>query len=177
MARGKESGVLVVFPSDLGWMALIGTAGELRQLTFAHDTLEAAVEALDAILLAGARHGRWNPRLVRQLQAYAAGERVDFRNVRIELSRLSEFQRRVVHHCRQIPYGQTRSYGQLAVAAGSAGAGRAVGNCMAANRTPLIVPCHRVVQAGGRLGAFSAPGGIHTKRRLLELEASSCAIH
>jgi methylated-DNA-[protein]-cysteine S-methyltransferase len=63
------------------------------------------------------------------------------------------------------------TYGELAAKAGYPGAARAVGNCMAANRIPLLIPCHRVVCAGGRLGSYSAPGGTVTKRRLLALEA------
>ena len=69
----------------------------------------------------------------------------------------------------------TRSYGEVAAAAGSPGAARAVGQVMAANRTPLIVPCHRVLAAGGKIGGFSAPQGLALKRRLLALESGEGA--
>ena len=76
-----------------------------------------------------------------------------------------------MHQCRRIPYGRTMSYAELAAKAGSPNAARAVGNCMAGNRIPLIVPCHRVVCSDGRLGSYSAPGGTRMKRRLLDLES------
>ena len=109
--------------------------------------------------------------LVRRLQAYAEGEPEDFRDVQVDLDGLSGFRRRVLEACRQIPYGQTLSYAELAARAGFPKAFRAVGNCLAANRVPLIIPCHRVVCSDGRIGRFSAPGGGRMKRRLIRLEA------
>jgi methylated-DNA-[protein]-cysteine S-methyltransferase len=75
-----------------------------------------------------------------------------------------------VKRCRAIAYGQTRSYGDLAVESGSPGAARAVGNTMATNRYPLVVPCHRVINADGSIGQFGAPEGSRMKARLLEME-------
>ena len=89
-----------------------------------------------------------------------------------DLAGMTAFRRRVLRQCRKIPYGRTATYGQLAVKAGAAGAARAVGTCMATNRFPLIVPCHRVLPVGGRIGAFSAHGGPEMKRRLLTIEAA-----
>jgi methylated-DNA-[protein]-cysteine S-methyltransferase len=83
---------------------------------------------------------------------------------------LTEFQQKVQKLCRQIPFGTTMTYGELAAKAGAPGAARAVGICMARNCFPLVVPCHRVVPAGGRLGNYSAPGGTETKQRLLDME-------
>ena len=71
-----------------------------------------------------------------------------------------------------MPRGETVSYAELAGRAGSPNAARAVGGVMAGNRVPLLVPCHRVVGAGGRLGGFSAPTGVELKKRLLALEAA-----
>lgn len=170
MSASAEPSTLVVFPSRLGWMALIGAGDAVRQLTLAHPSARAAAGACDPELLEHARRGPWNEQLVRRLQAYASGTPTDFRDVRIDPGQLTGFQRRVVRQCRQIAYGKTLSYAALAAKAGSPGAARAVGNCMAANRIPLIVPCHRVVRADGLPGAFSAPGGSHTKRRLLAIE-------
>jgi methylated-DNA-[protein]-cysteine S-methyltransferase len=168
----QQSDRLVVFSSRLGWMALVGGGdGAVRALTFARRSAETAVAALPAELIVYARTGPWNRPLLRRLAAYAAGEPVDFRDVPVDPGPLADFARRVLAQCRGIPYGQTRTYGQLAAAAGSPRAARAVGNCMAANRIPLIVPCHRVVCANGEIGSFSAPGGAATKRRLLAMEA------
>jgi methylated-DNA-[protein]-cysteine S-methyltransferase len=105
-----------------------------------------------------------------RLLGYADGEAVDLSDVPVAVGHLSTFQRRVVQACRAIPAGQQLSYGQVAVLAGSPGAARAVGQVMASNRIPLVVPCHRVVASGGGLGGFSAPQGLAMKRRLLALE-------
>ena len=108
--------------------------------------------------------------LIDDLRRFAAGEPVDFRHVALDEGHLTPFARRVVAACRRIPWGQVRTYGQLAAACGSPGAARAVGQVMAANRYPLVVPCHRVVAAGGRLGGYSSPQGPRMKRRLLTRE-------
>src|SRR4029453_16481188 len=105
-----------------------------------------------------------------RLQSYAAGNDERFDDVPLDLSHLSAFQTRVVRACRSISRGRVRSYSDLAAAAGSSGAARAVGSVMAKNRFPIIIPCHRVVGAAGSLGGFSARDGVNTKRRMLELE-------
>jgi methylated-DNA-[protein]-cysteine S-methyltransferase len=97
----------------------------------------------------------------------------DFRDVLIDPGPQTEFQRLVVDHCRQIPPGATLTYGELAARAGRPRSARAIGNCMAANRIPLIVPCHRVVGADGGLRGYSANGGLRLKQRLLDLESLS----
>ena len=160
----------VAFRSALGWMAMVGQGRVLEQLTFGHPSAQAALAALDPELTRGARPGTWNPRLVERLQAFAAGRPDDFADVPVDSGAASEFRRRVLDCCRQILYGETLTYQQLATLAGSPGAARAVGNSMAANRVPLVIPCHRVVSSGGRLGGFSALGGVTTKNRLLALE-------
>ena len=173
MLDKEDRRALVVLDTPLGWIALVGRGEVLEQLSFGHPSAQAAVRALDPALVATASRATWNPSLVRLLLAYAAGRRADFSDVQIDPGPLSAFQRRVVQHCRQIPYGKTLSYGALAAKAGSSRAARAVGNCMAANRIPLVVPCHRVLPASGQPGAFSAHGGVKTKRRLLAMEAGS----
>ena len=150
---------------------MIGSGDTLLGLTFGHKTEKAAIGRLDRANSKTARPGTWNQPLVARLQAYAEGAPDEFRDVPIDPGPTTDFQRRVVRFCRQIPFGHTITYGQLAAKAGSPRAARAVGACMAANPIPLIVPCHRVISAGGSLGGYSAPGGIATKRRLLALEA------
>ena len=83
----------------------------------------------------------------------------------------TEFQARVLKACREIPYGQTVTYGELAAAAYSPGPPGPWGIAWPRNRVPLIIPCHRVVRAGGDIGPYSAAGGSATKRRLLKMEA------
>jgi O-6-methylguanine DNA methyltransferase len=95
---------------------------------------------------------RWLAALIDRLKRYADGAPVDFRDIRVDGSRL------------------TMTYGQLAQLAGSPSAARSVGTTMARNKTPIVVPCHRVVASNGTLGGFSAPGGITMKERLLKME-------
>ncbi len=162
---------LLVFKSDLGWMAAVVAGATVKQLTFGHGSAAAAKRALDPKLVERSTAlKRANP-IVSRLQEFAAGKPDALRDIRIDPGRLSDFQRCVLNQCRRIPYGRTVSYAELAAKAGSPKAARAAGNCMAGNRIPLIVPCHRVVCTDGRLGSYSAPGGTRMKRRLLDLES------
>ena len=105
---------------------------------------------------------------VTELAAYFAGELTDF-TVPVTMVRGSEFERAVWGQLSRIPYGVMRTYGEIATALGDPGAARAVGTACNRNPVPVIVPCHRVVGAGGKLVGFG--GGLDRKRRLLELEA------
>jgi methylated-DNA-[protein]-cysteine S-methyltransferase len=166
---------MATFPTELGWMALIASAAAVRQVVFAHASAASAVAALDewSVDCAGdVNRWKW---LVERLQDFAAGRPVDFRDVPIDTDELAPFQKKVVRHCRAIPYGHTRSYGELAVLAGSPRAARAVGSTMAQNRLGLIVPCHRVINANGTPGSYGGPEGTRTKRKLLDLEQRGLA--
>ena len=101
-----------------------------------------------------------------------AGERVGFTAARLDLSDTAPFERRVYAATREIAAGDVITYGELAARIGDAGAARAVGQALGRNPWPIVVPCHRVVAAGNRLGGFSAPGGSATKRRLLAIEGA-----
>lgn len=113
--------------------------------------------------------------LVEKLIDYCHGAAVSFRQVRVDVSWGTPLQQRIWHLCQQIPYGQVVTYGDLARQAGRPGAARAVGSTMAKNRLPLIIPCHRVVAAGNRLGGFSSPQGVGMKRKLLTLESAAAS--
>ena len=104
----------------------------------------------------------------RQLREYFAGERRDF-DLALDIPG-SAFQERVWDELRRIPYGETISYRELALRVGAPQAPRAVGRANGSNRVAIIVPCHRVVAAGGGLGGYG--GGLPAKRHLLELEGS-----
>ncbi|HEX3453880.1 MAG TPA: methylated-DNA--[protein]-cysteine S-methyltransferase [Gaiellaceae bacterium] len=121
--------------------------------------------------LPAARNGRPEakpPPVVRRLQRYFGGKRDDFADVEIDLDWCTPFQRAVAETLRAVPYGEVVTYGELAALAGYPNAQRAAGTFCAHNRLALIVPCHRVVSAGG-LGSYGSLGEGY-KRRLLELE-------
>lgn len=105
------------------------------------------------------------------IRALLAGEMRDLRDIPLDERGIPEFRRDVHALTRAIPPGQTRTYGEIAVALGQPGAARAVGRAEAENPFAPIVPCHRVMGAGGEPIGFSAPGGVDTKRRLLLIEA------
>jgi methylated-DNA-[protein]-cysteine S-methyltransferase len=169
-------------PSELGHIAVAVARGRLISVCFGQESGHAAQRYLNGQLTRNVIALHESPAteqdedlaadVLDRLAQYAAGNAVDFSDIPVADDHLSPFQRRVVRACRAIRRGQTRTYGQLAAAAGSPGAARAVGQVMASNRTPLVVPCHRVVGAGGSLGGFSAPQGIAMKRRLLMMETA-----
>ena len=180
----REAPVIILSaPSALGHLAVAVVGDALSGVAFAHRSAASAAGALARRTSQQARGGadcflgvdaeELAADVLERLQRYAEGEPVDFSDVPVALDHLSTFQRRVIKACRGIGRGEQRTYGELAAIAGSPGAARAVGQVMAANRTPLVVPCHRVVAAGGGLGGFSAPQGLTMKRRLLELETDA----
>jgi methylated-DNA-[protein]-cysteine S-methyltransferase len=117
-----------------------------------------------------------NHTLELQMQDYFSGRDSTFDNtVRLDLGWARPFTLAVLQACRHIPSGETRTYGQLARAAGHPQAARAVGGVMAKNPLPLLIPCHRVLGATGRLTGFSAPGGLEMKQRMLDLERTASA--
>ena len=107
-----------------------------------------------------------------QLQDYFAGRRSSF-DLPLDLEGITPFAAAVLTSLQQVPAGQTVSYGELAARAGHPGAGRAVGRVMAGNPLPLVIPCHRVVGAGGNLTGYSGAGGVATKEWLLAFERRS----
>jgi methylated-DNA-[protein]-cysteine S-methyltransferase len=108
--------------------------------------------------------------VIGELVAYFAGQRIDFSGVAVDLSRVPAFHRSIYGALRKVGWGETATYGELARRAGAPGAARAVGQAMGRNPVPIIIPCHRVLAAGGKIGGFSAYGGAVTKERLLALE-------
>jgi methylated-DNA-[protein]-cysteine S-methyltransferase len=104
-----------------------------------------------------------------QLEAYFAGELRDF-SVRLDLSRVTEFQRKVLSAIAGIPKGAVWTYRQVAEAVGQPKASRAVGQALGSNPLPIVLPCHRVIASNGTLGGYT--GGLDIKRRLLKLEGA-----
>ena len=109
-------------------------------------------------------------RAIDGVTALMRGEPVDLSSIALDMEGVPPFHRRVFEIARTIPVGRTRSYGEIAALLGDPGSARAVGEALGRNPFPIIVPCHRVLTASGKLGGFSAHGGAATKRRLLIIE-------
>jgi len=114
-------------------------------------------------------------RVVAAIVALLGGEASDLSTVVLDMDGVPEFNRRVYAIARQIPPGATLTYGEIARRLGDPGLARAVGQALGRNPFAIIVPCHRVLAAGGKLGGFSANGGADTKRRMLAIEGAPAA--
>jgi len=174
-ARAEAEGLLDVayrtLDGPVGPLLLAATPVGLVRVAFAVQDHEAVLADLAARVsprvLAAPR--RLDP-VARQLDEYFAGERRTF-DVPVDLRLATGFRRTVVEHLREIGYGRTASYAQVAAAAGSPRAVRAVGTACARNPVPLVVPCHRVVRSDGSPGQYA--GGPAAKAALLALEGAA----
>ncbi len=152
-----------------GFVALAAREASLSHSTLPKPTRHEALAGLPAgVTASGVEDDAAFGRLPEMLRAYFDGERVDFSDVPIDTNGRGEFHGAVLEAAKTVPYGSLVTYGDLASIAGRPGAVRAVGNAMAHNTMPIIVPCHRVVAAGGKIGGFSS--GLEWKRELLKLE-------
>ena len=111
-------------------------------------------------------------RVIDRIVALLRGEASDLSTIALDMEEVPAFHRRVYEVARAIPSGMTLSYGEIAARAGAPGAARAVGQALGRNPFPIVVPCHRVLAAGGKIGGFSAQGGVATKRRMLVIEGA-----
>lgn len=111
-------------------------------------------------------------RVVDDIVALLRGQPRDLATVPLDLDGVPGFHRQVYEVARTVPAGRTISYGEIATRLGEPGAARAVGQALGHNPFPIVVPCHRVVAAGGKIGGFSARGGAETKRRMLVIEGA-----
>jgi methylated-DNA-[protein]-cysteine S-methyltransferase len=153
---------LIRVPSPLGGLELTGDDDEIWSLAIERNGRlphEALPESPNPLL----------ERAAQQLAEYFAGERVTF-DVPVRLSGGTEFQRSVWRGLAAIPFGGHLSYGELGRSIGKSGAGRAIGGAVGANPAPILVGCHRVLAANGRITGFSAGDGVPTKQWLLRHE-------
>lgn len=158
-----------IFNTAMGWVGILGSDSGLLAATPPQSSAREAERLLGERLKSATRSEKPFRETIERLRAYFAGQRVDFPD-ELDLSSATPFQRQVWRLTRLIPYGETRSYGWIAERLGKSRAARAVGQALARNRLPVIIPCHRVVGDGG-LGGYS--GGVGMKKSLLRLEASA----
>jgi methylated-DNA-[protein]-cysteine S-methyltransferase len=174
VAAAQRDGVLDVayrtIDSPIGGLLLAATEEGLVRVAFDREDSDAVLAALAAAVSPRvlAAPARLDP-VARQLDEYFGRRRRAF-DVRLDFRLAKGFRRSVLAHLVEIPYGRTESYAEVAAAAGSPRAVRAVGTACATNPLPLVVPCHRVVRSDGSFGNYR--GGEDAKRDLLTLEAS-----
>ncbi len=156
-----------VFHTAAGWTGLLGSKAGLRRATLPQHSEAEVIQLLGIDNSLADFSPRLYQRLIERLQAYYEGHPVDFPD-KLDLSGGTDFQRSVWQATRLIPYGETRSYIQIARQTGRPKASRAVGQALHRNPLPVIIPCHRVVAGNGTLGGFG--GGEEMKSYLLALE-------
>jgi methylated-DNA-[protein]-cysteine S-methyltransferase len=168
-----------IFGTTLGWAGVLASLKGLLKLVLPQSSWREAMSPLEGFALKRqdstlreAEAGQFGD-LPERIRDYMDGEMVVFQD-KLDLSWASAFQRRVWEVDCSIPYGETRTYLWVATRVGLPKAARAVGQALANNPLPIIIPCHRVICSNGDLGGFS--GGRDWKQRLLQIEAGHRAI-
>jgi len=174
MTNSDESCGRAVFETAMGFVGIAWGDKGLKRLCLP----ERERESVERRLI---RHGAgpavlrqnqpaWIVELIQSIVAYAKGEHVDLSAVPVDLQDIDDFRMAIYASARDLRFGETTTYGELALKAGHAGLARETGAALGANPVPLVIPCHRILAAGGKIGGFSAPGGSVTKTRMLALE-------
>ena len=164
----------LLFDTPVGTCALVWGAGGIVGAALPEGG-DAALRARLRRRFPAAREGAPTPAVqhaIERVRGLLGGARDDLADIALDLSAVAPFERRVYAIARAIPPGNTLTYGEVAARLGEPHAARAVGQALGANPIPILVPCHRVLAAGGKSGGFSAPGGTRTKLRLLEIEGA-----
>lgn len=162
-----------VFETAMGFMGFAWSAAGLTRLCLPERNRDAVERRLLRLAGDGGPSGptpAWTTGLIEAIKAYAAGEQVDFTAVPVDLTGVDDFRLAIYDAARKLAFGETTTYGELAKRAGHAGLPRETGAALGANPVPLVIPCHRILAAGGKIGGFSAPGGSTTKEKMLALE-------
>ena len=160
--------VYVIFDTDMGQMGILGSAKGLLRTTLPRRSTQEVRQLLGDRIDHATRSPHLFKDLTERLRIYLSGHKVTFPD-KLELSRATTFQREVWEVTKLIPYGETRSYRWVAEQIGKPRAVRAVGQALARNHLPIIIPCHRVVASNGKLGGYGGgiKGGMEIKKHLL----------
>jgi methylated-DNA-[protein]-cysteine S-methyltransferase len=161
-----------IFPTAIGPCALAWRGETITGAALAGADEDATIRAVASTLPDAVRADppAWMQSVVSRVQRLFEGVPVSFHDVPLALDGAAPFERLVYRETLAIAHGETRTYGEVARALGQPGAARAVGRALGRNPIPIIIPCHRVLAADGRSGGFSAPGGVSTKMKLLDIE-------
>ena len=163
-----------LFDTAIGTCGIVWTARGIAGVQI-HNASELATRATLLRRFAGAEETTPPAQVQRAIDGIVAllrGEKRDLSDVTIDADDSPEFNRKVYDIARTIPPGSTLTYGEIAERLGDKLLARDVGQALGKNPIPLIVPCHRVLAAGGKTGGFSAPGGVISKLRLLTIEGA-----
>ena len=177
LTRPVASSGSIVFETALGFMGLAWGEKGVTRLFLAEERRDSVerrlLRAAGPVAASPTPAGRmpaWVEQLIAAIQAYAGGEEVDFSAVAVDLAGVDDFRLAIYAAARKLGFGETTTYGELARRAGHGGLPRETGAALGANPVPLIIPCHRILAAGGKIGGFSAPGGSASKEKMLALE-------
>jgi methylated-DNA-[protein]-cysteine S-methyltransferase len=161
-----------LFESAIGWCGIAWTEGAIAGVQLPESSQAASKARLLRRFpgLSESAPPRHAELAISGIVRLLSGECIDLGDIPLELDRLPAFNRRVYEVAQTIPPGTTLTYGEVARRIGEVDSARAVGKALGENPFPIVIPCHRVTGAGGKLGGFSAPGGRDTKVRILEIE-------
>lgn len=159
-----------IWPTAWGPIGAVAGPQGLRRIALPHYSQDDLLALLSWDFPAAVRSAGPFEHFASLTQDYFNGQAVDFSEIQCKLPTKASFSGRVLRACREVPYGRTASYSDLAGRIGRSDASRAVAGALSRNPTPLVVPCHRVTYRDGRLGGFSAPGGLALKQRMLDVE-------
>lgn len=170
----KEYYIYTVFLTSWGWTGFAASQKGLEALVLPEKTKEDAVFRLKKSLgdnnIIGNNKGWEN--LIEKIREYFKGKKIDFSDYRLNLDNYTVFQKKIYQTVKKIPYGETRSYREIAEISGYPKAYRAVGTTMKNNLIPLIIPCHRIIKSDGDLGGFSGGEGVALKKKMIDLESN-----
>ncbi|MFN3523180.1 MAG: methylated-DNA--[protein]-cysteine S-methyltransferase [Phenylobacterium sp.] len=164
-----------LFPTELGLVGIAWSEAAIVGVQLP-EASEAAARARLARRHPAAQESEPPPSVreaIEGVRRLMAGEKPKLQDIELDYGAAPELHRRIYAVVRAIPPGRTMTYGEIARAVGEPHAAQAVGQAMGRNPCPILMPCHRVLGADGRIGGFSAPGGVSTKRRLLEMEGAT----
>ncbi|QEG22501.1 methylated-DNA--[protein]-cysteine S-methyltransferase [Mariniblastus fucicola] len=168
---------LVVFETDIGWVGVMHCDRVIHRVRIGFASMLDAAMAFREHRVGPDEPNGWEKKLIRRIaKGLTHGAAISksksafcFDDIDVDDDELTDFQRKVVTAVRNLGFGETASYGELANRVGHPGAARAVGTVMRKNRFPIIVPCHRVLSSNG-IGGFTSARGVGTKRLLLQIE-------
>lgn len=179
MKRRRAAEGYAIFPTAIGPCGVAWSKRGLVSIQLPEETAEATRARLWSRIALPDDGGSTTPpasvkAAIERIIRHLTGEKdANLDGIELDLDDVPPFQRKVYDAARRITRGEIRSYGDLAGDAGSPGGARAVGQAMANNPLPIVVPCHRVIAAGGKPGGFTSPGGLDTKARLLAIEGAT----